>query len=91
MDEATSALDSQSETLVQAALDKLMEGRTTVIIAHRLTTIQSADRIFVLNHGQIVEQGRHAALLEFRGLYHHLYTLKMAEWEKGAEEASPEI
>jgi len=81
MDEATSALDSQSETLVQSALDNLMVGRTTVIIAHRLTTVQTADRIFVLNHGQIVEEGPHAALLEQQGLYHHLYTLKMAEWE----------
>ena len=82
MDEATSALDSQSETLVQAALEKLMEERTTVIIAHRLTTIQSADRIFVLHQGQIVEQGQHASLLEQQGLYHHLYTLKMAEWNE---------
>ncbi|GJL66666.1 MAG: ABC transporter ATP-binding protein [Nitrospirales bacterium] len=79
MDEATSALDSQSETLVQSALNNLMVGRTTVIIAHRLTTVQTADRIFVLNHGHIVEQGLHAELLEQQGLYHHLYTLKMAE------------
>ncbi|GJL62475.1 MAG: ABC transporter ATP-binding protein [Nitrospirales bacterium] len=79
MDEATSALDSQSETLVQAALNNLMVGRTTVIIAHRLTTVQTADRIFVLNHGHIVEEGLHAELLEQQGLYHHLYTLKMAE------------
>ncbi|WP_447969461.1 ABC transporter ATP-binding protein [Nitrospira sp. M1] len=79
MDEATSALDSQSETLVQSALNNLMIGRTTVIIAHRLTTVQSADRIFVLNHGHIVEEGRHAALLEQKGLYHHLYTLRMEE------------
>ncbi|WP_454064185.1 ABC transporter ATP-binding protein [Candidatus Nitrospira salsa] len=79
MDEATSALDSQSETLVQAALNNLMVGRTTVIIAHRLTTVQTADRIFVLNHGHIVEEGPHAELLEQQGLYHHLYTLKMAE------------
>ena len=86
MDEATSALDSQSEQLVQSALDRLMVGRTTVLIAHRFTTIQSADRIFVLNRGTIVEEGRHAQLLQKGGVYQHLYTLRMAELEtKGLE------
>ena len=80
MDEATSALDSQSETLVQSALNNLMAGRTTLIIAHRFTTIQTADRILVLHQGRIVEEGKHAALLERQGLYHQLYTLRMAEW-----------
>ena len=81
MDEATSALDSQSERLVQSALDRLMEGRTTLIIAHRLTTVQSADRILVLQKGRIIEEGPHQQLLEKKGLYHHLYTLRMAERE----------
>jgi subfamily B ATP-binding cassette protein MsbA len=81
MDEATSALDSQSERLVQAALDRLMEGRTTLIIAHRLTTVQMADRILVLKKGRIVEEGPHHQLLEKKGLYHHLYTLRRAERE----------
>ena len=81
MDEATSALDSQSERLVQGALNRLMEGRTTFIIAHRLTTIQMADRILVVKKGMIVEEGPHAQLLEQKGLYHHLYTLRMAEGE----------
>jgi len=81
MDEATSALDSQSELLVQAALDRLMEGRTTLVIAHRLTTVQMADRILVLKKGRIVEEGPHHQLLEQKGLYHHLYTLRMAERE----------
>ena len=86
MDEATSALDSQSERLVQSALNRLMEGRTTVIIAHRLTTIQMADRILVVKNGKIVEEGPHDQLLAQKGLYHHLYTLRMAagenaEWE----------
>ncbi len=81
MDEATSALDSQSETLVQSALTNLMAGRTTLIIAHRFTTIQSADRILVLHQGRIIEEGKHAALLERQGLYHQLYTLRMAEIE----------
>ena len=86
MDEATSALDSQSEQLVQSALDRLMVGRTTVLIAHRFTTIQSADRIFVLNRGTIVEEGHHAQLLQKGGVYQHLYTLRMAELEtKGLE------
>jgi subfamily B ATP-binding cassette protein MsbA len=81
MDEATSALDSQSERLVQSALNRLMEGRTTVIIAHRLTTIQMADRILVVKKGRIVEEGPHDQLLEQKGLYHYLYTLRMAEGE----------
>ncbi len=81
MDEATSALDSQSERLVQSALDRLMEGRTTLIIAHRLTTVQMADRILVLQKGRIIEEGPHQQLLGKKGLYHHLYTLKMAERE----------
>ena len=82
MDEATSALDSQSETLVQSALNNLMVGRTTLIIAHRFTTIQTADRILVLHQGRIVEEGQHAELLKQQGLYHRLYTLRMAEWER---------
>jgi subfamily B ATP-binding cassette protein MsbA len=81
MDEATSALDSQSERLVQSALNRLMEGRTTFIIAHRLTTIQMADRILVVKKGRIVEEGPHDQLLEQKGLYHYLYTLRMAEGE----------
>jgi subfamily B ATP-binding cassette protein MsbA len=78
LDEATSSLDNESEKLIQEALDRLMKGRTTFIIAHRLTTIQSADLILVLDKGEIVEQGSHAELLERKGLYHHLYTIKLA-------------
>ena len=78
-DEATSALDSESEWLVQQALSRLFAGRTTLVIAHRLTTIQEANRIFVLNKGRIVEIGTHASLLQQGGLYRHLYTLRMAE------------
>ncbi|TKB76215.1 MAG: ABC transporter ATP-binding protein, partial [Nitrospira sp.] len=79
LDEATSALDSESERLVQEALDRLMKGRTTFVVAHRLTTIQGADRIVVLNKGQIAETGTHVALMEQRGLYHYLYTLRLSE------------
>ena len=79
LDEATSALDSESERLVQEALDRLMKGRTTFVVAHRLTTIQGADRIVVLKKGQIVETGTHGALMEQQGLYHYLYTLRLSE------------
>jgi ATP-binding cassette, subfamily B, bacterial MsbA len=79
LDEATSALDSESERLVQEALEQLMRGRTTFVIAHRLTTIQRADRILVLNKGRLVETGTHGELMERKGLYHYLYTLRLAE------------
>ena len=79
LDEATSALDTESERLVQQALERLMADRTTFVVAHRLSTIQRADRILVLNKGKIVEEGTHAALLEQQGLYHYLYTLRLTE------------
>jgi len=79
LDEATSALDSQAESLVQGALVELMKGRTTLMIAHRFSSIQRADRILVLHKGMIVEEGQHDVLLEKRGLYHHLYTLREVE------------
>lgn len=72
LDEATSALDNESEVLVQDALDRLMKGRTTVVVAHRLSTVQRADHILVLDQGRIVERGTHAELLGRRGLYHRL-------------------
>ena len=77
LDEATSALDSESELMVQEALDRLMEGRTSFIIAHRLSTIYRCDKIFVLDHGSIVEQGTHEQLLRNdTGLYKRLYSLQ---------------
>ncbi len=81
LDEATSSLDNESELLVQDALDRLMKGRTTFVVAHRLSTIQKADRILVLEKGRIVEEGTHAGLLDRKGLYYHLYTLRAAESE----------
>jgi len=73
LDEATSALDSQSEHMVQLAFDRLMQGRTTLVIAHRLSTILNADKILVLEGGQIVEAGTHDTLLKNAGLYTRLY------------------
>ncbi len=73
LDEATSALDNESEKLVQQALDNLRQGRTTLVIAHRLTTIQDADEIIVLDKGEIIEQGNHATLMAKQGAYYKLY------------------
>ena len=79
LDEATSALDTESEHHIQKALERLMEGRTTLVIAHRLSTIEKADRILVLDQGQLIEQGTHAELLEKNGLYTQLYKMDFAD------------
>ena len=76
LDEATSALDAESETLVQTALEELMRHRTTLVIAHRLATVLSCDRILVLDQGKIVEQGTHAELVAANGLYARLARLQ---------------
>jgi subfamily B ATP-binding cassette protein MsbA len=76
LDEATSSLDNESEKLVQEALERLMQGRTTVIIAHRLSTVRIAHRLAVLAAGQIVELGTHDDLMAQNGLYAHLYDMQ---------------
>jgi len=78
LDEATSALDAESETLVQRALDKVMEGRTTLVIAHRLATVIHADRILVFDHGRLVEEGTHQSLIGCGGVYARLAELQFA-------------
>ena len=78
MDEATSALDAHSERLVQAALEQAMAGRTTLVVAHRLATVQKADVIWVLDQGHLVEQGTHAELTRAGGLYASLAALQFS-------------
>jgi ATP-binding cassette subfamily B protein len=76
LDEATSALDAESETLVQTALERLMQGRTTLVIAHRLATVLKADRILVMDQGRIVEEGTHQSLVRKGGIYARLARLQ---------------
>jgi subfamily B ATP-binding cassette protein MsbA len=84
LDEATSALDTESERLVQEAVDRLLQGRTVFVIAHRLSTIAHADQILVLDRGEIIERGSHAELLARRGAYYRLYSMQFGD----ADEAS---
>jgi len=89
LDEATSALDTESERQVQAALDELMRGRTTVVIAHRLSTVNGADLIYVIQEGRVIEQGNHAELMAHGGAYSHLYDLQFADQKAEAPQAAP--
>jgi ATP-binding cassette subfamily B protein len=87
LDDSTSSVDTQTEKLLQAALDTLMEGRTTFVIAHRLSTVRRADIILVMDKGQIVERGRHEELLGRGGLYKEIHDLQLVDHAKFAEEA----
>jgi ATP-binding cassette subfamily B protein len=79
LDEATSSIDTETEQLIQRAIERVMRDRTSIVVAHRLSTIQNADRIIVLHHGEIREQGTHQELLAERGLYYKLYKLQYAD------------
>jgi ATP-binding cassette subfamily B protein len=81
LDEATASIDSYTEMLIQQALARLMEGRTGMVIAHRLATIRGADRILVLQDGEIIEQGNHDELMEMGGLYSRLYSMNYASFD----------
>ena len=86
LDDSTSSVDTQTEKLIQAALDTLMEGRTTFVIAHRLSTVRRADMILVMNEGQIAERGTHRELLARGGLYKEIYDLQLVDHAKFSEE-----
>src|SRR5690606_13130185 len=86
LDEATASIDSDTEARLQRALTKLLEGRTAIVVAHRLSTIRAADRILVLQKGRVVEEGSHAELVAQKGLYAALYELQFAR--QAVEEAS---
>jgi len=89
LDEATSSLDTESERAVQQALERLMAGRTVVVIAHRLSTVRRADQLVVLSGGRIVERGTHAELLGAAGLYRRLHDLQLFEPESKEEVPAP--
>jgi subfamily B ATP-binding cassette protein MsbA len=91
LDEATSALDTESERLVQEAIDRLLAGRTVFVIAHRLSTIVHADQILVLDRGEIVERGTHAELLERRGVYHRLHEAQLRREGGGVTGSPPSV
>jgi ABC-type multidrug transport system fused ATPase/permease subunit len=85
LDEATSSVDTMTEALIQEALQHLLAGRTAIVIAHRLSTVRNADRIYVIDEGEVVEQGSHEALLERGGLYRDLYERQFIAWEEEAQ------
>ena len=88
LDEATSSVDTETEVLIQSALDELLKDRTSIVIAHRLSTIEKADKIIVLHHGEVREMGTHNELLEKKGIYHKLYQLQYKKHDM-AEVAAP--
>jgi ATP-binding cassette, subfamily B, bacterial len=91
LDEATAHLDSESEASVQRALDTALEGRTSMVIAHRLSTVRSADQIFVVSQGRIIDRGTHAELLARGGLYRQLYDTQFAAESETATDPEPAL
>jgi ABC-type multidrug transport system fused ATPase/permease subunit len=93
LDEATSSVDTETEMLIQDALEKIMRERTSLVIAHRLSTIRNADRIIVLHRGEVREMGSHTELLQKRGIYYRLYQLQYQQEELriGSRDESPKI
>lgn len=87
LDEATSSVDTRTEILIQKAMENLTRGRTSFVIAHRLSTIRDSDMIFVMNQGDIIEQGTHDELLAKGGFYYELYNSQFAGPQKEAEDA----
>ncbi|HEX3281883.1 MAG TPA: ABC transporter ATP-binding protein [Pyrinomonadaceae bacterium] len=90
LDEATSSIDTETEQLIQQAIERVMRNRTSIVVAHRLSTIQRADQIIVLHHGEIREQGTHQELLAVRGLYWRLYKLQYADGSHSVSRALPD-
>ena len=91
LDEATSSIDTETEQLIQRAIERVMRDRTSIVVAHRLSTIQNADRIIVLHHGEIREQGTHQELLAQRGLYWKLYKLQYADSSKSYSDSGKSV
>ncbi|HEX2698001.1 MAG TPA: ATP-binding cassette domain-containing protein, partial [Anaerolineales bacterium] len=87
LDEATSSVDTRTERLIQKAFDQLLKGRTSFVIAHRLSTIRNADMILVIDHGEIIERGKHSDLLAKQGFYYNLYMSQFKKQEEVAEAA----
>ena len=86
LDDSTSSVDTETEHLIQQALDRLMQGRTTFVIAHRLSTVRRADLILVLKDGHILERGKHDQLLQLDGIYREIYDLQLRDQEQFRED-----
>ncbi|MCX7964913.1 MAG: ATP-binding cassette domain-containing protein, partial [Candidatus Sumerlaea chitinivorans] len=88
LDEATASIDTETELIIQDALQKLLHGRTSIVVAHRLSTIRHADKIIVLHHGKVREVGTHTELLSRNGLYRRLYELQFRDGAQGGQDTS---
>jgi ATP-binding cassette subfamily B protein len=91
LDEATSSVDTRTERVIQAAFEKLLQGRTSFVIAHRLSTIRNADQVMMLKAGQVIERGTHKSLLEQRGAYYDLYMSQFRAQDENAQPAPEQV